>query len=287
MRKLHTTGLSLLVLLLAHFAAAQANVNESLELYSFWVDTSTGSDSNPGTQSLPFKTIAHAASQAVANNQAGKGTHVWINDGTYRETISLTSSVLDTTFPITFEATHHGKAIVSGAVLYTGWTQYSANHSIYTTAWNNTWGLCATVTGCDPSKYPQPSIMLRQEIVAVNGTMLTQVLSVGQMQTGTFYVDTTNHLIYVWPPARTNMSTAAVDVATEPTLFSLAGKSNIVIRGLVFQYANSCRSDSAVAANGSPSFPPTNILFDSDPFQWNSGQALAIAYPTTRFTVEN
>jgi len=107
------------------------------------------------------------------------------------------------------------------------------------------------------------------------------------MQTGTFYVDTTNHLIYVWPPARTNMSTAAVDVATEPTLFSLAGKSNIVIRGLVFQYANSCRSDSAVAVNGSPSFPPTNILFDSDTFQWNNGQALAIAYPTTHFTVEN
>ena len=287
MRKLHSTGLFLLVLLFARLASAQANVNESLETYSYWVDTNLGSDRNPGTQALPFKTIGYAASQAVANNQAGKGTHVWINDGTYRESISLTGSNSDTTLPITFEATHHGTAIVSGGVLYAGWTQYSANHSIYTNAWNNTWGLCATVTGCDSAKYPQPDIMLRQEVVAVNGKVLTQVLSVAQMQTGTFYVDTTNHLIYVWPPSNTNMSTATVDVATEPTLLSLAGKSNIVVRGLVFQYANSCRSDPAVSVSGSPSFPPTNILFDADIFQWNNGQALAISYPATYFTVEN
>lgn len=273
--------------LLSPFAAAQANVNESLELYSFWVDTNKGSDSNPGTQALPFKTIGYAASQAVANNQAGKGTHVWINDGTYRESISLTVSTSDTTLPITFEATHHGKAILSGGVLYTGWTTYSGNPSIYTNTWNNTWGICATVSGCDPSSYPQPDIMLRQEMVAVNGSALTEVLSVGQMQTGTFFVDTTNQRIYVWPPANTNISTATVDVATEPTLLSLAGKSNIVIRGLVFQYANSCRSTAAVSVTGSPSFPPTNILFDSDTFQWNNGQGLAIDNPTTYFTVEN
>ena len=77
-------ALSVLGLFVSHFAAAQATVNESLETISYWVDTNVGSDRNPGTQALPFKTIGHAASQAVANNQASKGTHVWINDGTYR-----------------------------------------------------------------------------------------------------------------------------------------------------------------------------------------------------------
>lgn len=287
MLKIFGTGALLCAAMLTHFASAQANVNESLELYSFWVDTNVGSDSNPGTQALPFKTVGHAASQAVANNQAGKGTHVWINDGTYRESITLTGSTSDTTLPITFEATHHGKAIVSGSVLYTGWTTYSGNNSIYTATWNNNWGVCATITGCDPSLYPQPNIMLRQEMVAVNGAVLTEVLSVGQMQTGTFFVDTTNKLIYVWPPSKTNMTTASVEVATEPTLLSLSGKSNIVIRGVVFQYANSCRSYPAVSVTGLAGLYPTNILFDSDTFQWNNGQALAIDNPTTYFTVEN
>ncbi|HEV2402397.1 MAG TPA: choice-of-anchor D domain-containing protein [Candidatus Sulfotelmatobacter sp.] len=287
MFKFSAIGLLLSAVLLTQFVSAQANVNESLETISYWVDANVGSDSNPGTQALPFKTIGYAASQAVANNQGGKGTHVWINDGTYRESISLTGSSSDTTLPITLEATHHGKAIVSGSILYTGWTAYSGNKNIYTSAWNNNWGVCATVTGCDPGTYPQPNIMLRQEMVAVNGAILTEVLSVGQMQTGTFYVDTTNHLIYVWPPAKTNMSTASVEVATEPTLLSLAGKSNFVVRGIVFQYANSCRSNPAVSVTGTYSYYPTNILFDSDTFQWNNGQALAIDNPTTYFTVEN
>jgi hypothetical protein len=269
------------------FAAAQANVNEGLELFSFWVDTKRGSDSNPGTQALPFKTIGWAASQAVLNNQASKGTHVWINDGTYRETITLTASSLDTSLPMTFEAVNHGKVIVSGGVIYTGWSVYTGNSSIYTHAWNNKWGLCATVTGCSTSIYPQPNIMLRQEMVAVNGTELTEVLSVAQMQPGTFFVDTTAALIYVWPATGTNMTTATVDVATQPTLFAIAGKSNIVIRGIVFQYANSCRSNSAVAVSSGGGQSPSNILFDSDTFQWNNGQGLAIDNPATLFTVEN
>jgi hypothetical protein len=271
-------AVSLCALFLSYSAMAQANVNESLETYSYWVDANIGSDSNPGTQAQPFKTIGVAASQAVVNNQASKGTHIWINDGTYREAVSLTSSSRDTTYPITFEATNHGKAIISGAVVYTGWAAYSANPSIYTTAWNNNWGLCAIVTGCDTATYPQPDIMRRQEIVAVNGKVMTQVLSVGQMVAGTFFVDTTNHLIYLWPPSNTNMNTATVEVATLPNVFTISGKSNIVVRGLTFQYANSCRSDSAVAVKGPISFPPKNVLFDSDTFQWNNGQALAVNY---------
>lgn len=274
-------------LILPQSTTAQANVNEGLELYAFWVDGTNGCDCNPGTEALPFKTIGFAAQQAVANNQAGKGTHVWINDGTYRESITLTASSLDTTLPMTFEAINHGNVTISGGVLYSGWTPYSGNSSIYTNTWTNTWGVCATVTGCDPSIYPQPNIMLRQEMVAVNGTALTEVLSVGQMQPGTFAVDTTNKLIYVWPPAGTNMSTAAVDVATNPSLFAIQGKSYVVLRGLVFQYANSCRSNPAVSVTGSTGFNSSNIWFDSDTFQWNNGQALAIDNPTTLFTVSN
>ena len=53
MMQLRYIGIALCLGMFAHFAAAQANVNESLETISYWVDTNFGSDSNPGTQALP------------------------------------------------------------------------------------------------------------------------------------------------------------------------------------------------------------------------------------------
>ncbi len=169
--------------------------------------------------------------------------------------------------------------IVSGGVLYTGWAKYQENPSIYTTSWTNTWGICPQITICPF----QQDIMMRQEMVAVNGTVLTQVLSLAQMAAGTFYVDENSARIYVWPASGTNMSTATVEAASTPTMFQISSKSNIVVRGLTFQYSNGCRDTAAVFVMGSS----TNILFDSDTFQWNNSMGLKISNPTTYFTVEN
>src|SRR5207302_9006602 len=99
--------------------------------------------------------------------------------------------------------------------------------------------------------------MMRQEMVAMNGTVLTQVMSLGQMLPGTFYVDQSANQIYVWPKSGTNMGTATVEVASLPGLFAIQHKSNIVVRGITFQYANTCRASAAVSVGGSSS----NILF--------------------------
>ncbi len=123
-------------------AFGQANVNESLETANVYVNGTTGSDSNPGTESKPLKTIGAAASMAESNNHASIGTKVTIEAGTYRESITMSHSSKDTSLPITIEASTNGTVIVSGAVLYTGWSEYSANKSIYTTSWTNDWGTC-------------------------------------------------------------------------------------------------------------------------------------------------
>ena len=267
------------MLFLAHVALGQATVNEGLETAFLYVDGTTGSDSNSGSQSKPFKTIGKAASVAQTNNQSGIGTRVTINPGTYRESISLTHNKKDTTLPITFEAATNGTVIVSGSVLYTGWSKYASNNSIYTNGWVNDWGTCKQLSSCPF----QQNIMMRREMVAVNGSVMTQVLSIPQMMAGTFYVDEKGGQIYVWPQSGTTMSTATVEVATLPSLLSIQHKSDIVVRGITFQYANSCRWDAAVEVMGES----TNIIFDSDVFQWNNAQGLAIDNPTTNFTVEN
>src|SRR5882672_1415322 len=274
---------TLVALLLPFFflssALGQAKVNESLETATLYVDTVKGSDSNSGTQSKPLKTIGAAASAAQTNNQSSIGTKIIINPGTYRESLSLAHNNKDTSLPITFQAATNGTVIVSGATVYSGWGTYSLNNSIYTNGWTNNWTVCPQLSSCPF----QQNIMMRQEMVAVNGTVLTQVLSLGQMLQGTFYVDESANQIYVWPKSGTNMGTATVEAASLPTLLLIQHKSNIVIRGITFQYANTCRASAAVVVQGSSS----NILFDTDTFQWNNGQGLAIENPTTYFTVEN
>jgi len=260
-------------------ASGQATVNESLETAYVYVDAVKGSDSNSGSQSSPLKTIGAAATLAQTNNQNSIGTRVTINPGTYRESVKLSHNNKDTSLPITFQAATNGTVIVSGATVYTGWQKYDANPSIYTNSWTNDWGVCPQLATCPF----QQDIMMRQEMVIVNGTALTQVLSMVQMVPGTFYVDQTGNRIYIWPSTSTDMTTATVEVASLPTLFTIQNKSNIVVRGLTFQYANTCHASAAFLVQGSSS----NILIDGETFQWNNGQGLALENPTTYFTVEN
>jgi len=268
------------ILFAGPFSFGQATVNEALETAFIWVDAVNGNDSNSGSQSSPLKTIGAAASIAETNKQNGVGTKVTINPGTYRESVTLSYNKKDTSLPITFEAETDGTVYWSGSTVYTGWTKYSENKSIYTTAWTNQWGECPQLDSCPY----QQDIMMRQEMLVVNGTVMTEVMSLGEvLYPGTFYVDETNQTIYVWPPSGTDMTTATVEAATTPTLLSIGDKSNIVVRGLTFQYANTCRAAAAVQVTGAS----TNILFDTDTFQWNNGQGLSINNPATYFTVEN
>jgi hypothetical protein len=245
---------------------AQATVNENLETVMIYVDGNTGSDSNPGTQSQPLKTISAAATKALSNNDSSIGSRVIISPGTYRESVSVGTNRNSTNLPITFQAATSGTVVVSGADLWTGWTPYSGNSEIYTQSWPYHWGLCPG-TGIQPT--PQ-NIVLRQEMVIVNGTPLSEVLSLTAMMPGTFFPDEANATVYVWPPVGTNMSTATVEVATRPTLFSDYAQSYVVLRGLTFQYANACHGSGAVSVIGGA----TNFLVDTDTFLWNNAVGL-------------
>ena len=89
------------ILFVSHFPFGQANVNESLETASSYVDGTKGSDSNSGSQSRPLKTIGAAASMAQTNNQNSIGSGSSINPGTYRESISAQSQAAKTpAFPL-------------------------------------------------------------------------------------------------------------------------------------------------------------------------------------------
>jgi len=268
-------------------AWAQATVDESQESAFIYVDTAVGSDSNPGTQSLPLKTISAAVSIAMSNNVAGIGTRVIINPGIYREAINVAASPNQTSAPMTFQAATNGTVFVSGAVQYSNWAPDTQIPNAYTTPWPYQWGFCPPDNGV-PLEQP---IVERREMVFVNGALMTEVLSISQMITpGTFYVDeTAGGVLHLWPPPGTNMAQADIEVATLPevlTVTALGARSlnGVVFRGLTFQYAASCRThDAAVLLNGHIS----NILFDSDQFLWNSSRGLSMSRPVSDVTVVN
>jgi hypothetical protein len=271
--------LIMLLLLVTSSAWGQASVNENLESAFIYVDAKTGSDTNPGTKTQPLKTIGAAAGLAVGNNHGGVGTRVIINPGTYRESLSIGGGARSTSLPMTLEAVTNGTVFVSGADVWTGWIPYSNNPNIYTQSWPYRWGLCPG----DPSAPTEQDIILRQEMLIVNGKPLTEVLSPKAMQPGTFFPDEAHTTVYVWPPAGTNMNTATVEVATRPNLFTDSGLSNVVLRGLTFQYANSCHQNAAVNLVGGAK----NVLLDSNTFSWNNAGGLAVNGSVENFTVQN
>jgi hypothetical protein len=119
-------------------------------------------------------------------------------------------------------------------------------------------------------------------MIFVNGKHLTQVLSLNEMAQGTFYVNQGNQTVYIWPVSGTDVATATIEVAVRPQLLYAYHEANVVIRGINFQYANSCRSvQPAVVFDGSQ-----EILLDSDSFDWNNGAGVRFD-GSSYFTAEN
>lgn len=236
---------------------AQANVVEN-EPASIYVDANQGSDSNPGTISQPLKTVSAGEQKAMSNIAQGIGTRVMINPGIYREYVKVTPRG-STGAPVTFQATQPGTAIIAGSDVMTGWG--SDGNGVYSHSWPYHFG-CST-----PGHLPSgtTAIALRQEMVFVNGNLLTQVLSRSAMQAGTFYVDTGRQQVYIWETSGADPNRSTVEVSARVHTMDIDSVPNLVIRGLVFRHGAPCVNDDSVNVNSS-----NNVLIDNADFEWNN-----------------
>lgn len=256
-----------------------ASVNESLETVTLYVDGTAGSDSNSGSQSAPFKTINKALATAAANNQSSVGTQVNVNPGIYREQLTFQAS--QTPLPFTLQAATPGTVFVSGADSLPGntWTVSTFGANIYTHAATSSYisQACSTPAGWPPI----PPVVLRREMVFVNGDRLNQVMFANELGPGTFWADAggTNQ-IYIWPPEGTTMANADVEVATasRSPLLHTSDVNNFVIRGLTFEYDNSCIQSGSRITNA------TNVLIDTDQFLWSNSIGFGIYAGSTEAT---
>ena len=219
------------------------------------------SDQNPGSQALPFKTIGRAAAAAGANNANQVGTKVLIGAGIYRESIDLPKTGRETDAPIVFEAA--GEVIVSGSDVWTGW-QRATGDNVWVHAWPYRWGLAPIPSGWEPY-VKLKDIVRRSEMVFVNGTPLDQALSHSELQAGGFFADEKARTIYVRLPEGLTADQAVVEVAVRPKLFWASDKTNIVLRGIIFQHASTALDEPAVGF-----YDSSNILVEDCQFRWNN-----------------
>jgi len=241
--------------------------------YVFHVDNQNpaASDSNPGTAALPLSSIGRAADLALAVNAGGARVTVLIHPGTYRETVSLPPA--GTPAAMAFQATDAGKTVISGSDLWTGWQRVGTSAS-FAHAWPYAWGPAPI-----PANWPSlQDIVRRREMVFVNGQPLRQALAPASLGPGTFAVDETAGMIYLWASGGIDPNTAAVEVAVRPALFTASGRANLTVSGLVFEHAATPIDDSAVFFS-----QMTNLLVQDTVFRWNNWGGLGV-YASTSVT---
>ena len=253
--------------------SAQANVIENEPTF-LYVDAKLGSDSNSGAQASPLKTVQAAVNKANYLNEQGIGVKVMVNAGVYRESVNI-GAYKSTAAALTVQAAVAGTAVISGAEVLTGWTD---SGGIYTRGWPYRTPVCSIPAGWPTTFTP---IALRTEMVFVNGTPLTQVTQWADLRPGTFYVNTAYAVIHINPPAGTDMSTAVVEAAARPQTLSIENRTNIVLRGLMFEHAANC-----IVTTGANIYSSNNVLIDSVQALWNNWGGLGV-YSSSNVTVQN
>lgn len=235
------------------------------------IQNPAASDTNPGTQSLPFKTISRAISAAIANKTNNVATKVLVYPGTYRESVSLFFNSNQKEAPIVFEAAQTGKVIVSGSDIWTGWKK-KPNTNIYTRKWPYNWGL-ASYPGGWAGNVTLKNIVRRREMIFINGKPLTQVLSYAALKENSFYVSEVNDTVYIWSLRGTNIGTATIEVSIRSGIFAVYYGRNITLRGFTFRHDNTPVDGDAVRFATC-----SNITIEDSTFHWNNWGGLAFYY---------
>jgi hypothetical protein len=201
-----------------------------------------------------------------------------VNPGVYRESINITPVSGQTAAPLVIQASTTGSTVISGSNVLTGWQPVSGHSGTYWHSWSYNFGVCPI-----PSGWPSsiPTIARRTEMVFVNGVPLAQVLSESQLRPGTFFVDEATNQILITPPSGTSVYSAKIEAAVRPQIFSVYGRSNVTVSGMIFEHANSCINKPAAVVSGS-----SNVVVNNVQAIWNNWGGIQFA-GDSNLTVEN
>lgn len=201
------------------------------------VDT-TGSRVADGSAEKPFGRIGDAVRLAVLLKQRHVPSRVVIGPGTYREGpiefgySNHSSNDPTNGTPIEVVARDPGSVVVSGSDVFTDWTRDEGD--TYWHAWSQRWGVSPNPWAGDADVAP---IVLRRELVFVDGRRQRQVLAQSALTDGTFFVDETRGRIWLNPGAGVDLASSLVEVGMRDVLWDQNHEDNVHVRGLMFEHA--------------------------------------------------
>ena len=260
--------LVLLVLVAGSFQADEAvafeeltvaKTNYAIPTGALFVST-TGDNSNSGTELSPFRTVGAAISAAAP------GDTIVLREGTYREGDHVFSK------PLTFQPYPNETVWMKGSEEVTSWTQDGAywRHDNWTVEFNQD----SYEPGALDPNYLHAG---KPDMVFVDGAPLTQVGSLAEMGAGTFYVDYAADELYVGtdPTGRTVEAAARKRALRSVT----ASASGTVVRGLGFMHYAGSRFAGTLQSDSNQ----TN--FENNTIAWSASRGMAL-YDSTNAVIK-
>ncbi len=186
------------------------------------------SDSNPGTEARPLKTISAAAAKVRA------GDKVIIHRGDYRETVLVHASGTEKE-PIIFEAAPGEKPVIKGSDVITAWKRDAGE------VWK------ASLPAPPPRGASGKEISfwktndVRQVFTRdgefLDAQRLRRVTSRAAMEAGTFFCDTSASVLFVWLADSGSPVENPPEVAVRGAWLFVFG-NHVVVRGLAMRHAS-------------------------------------------------
>jgi hypothetical protein len=202
---------------------------------------SNASDSNDGSASKPLKTIQAAFDKMLVLKESGQSVRILFYPGIYRDVLINGEAartfwrIPDNNAQLVLQAKEKGTAIFSGSDVWTGWTNEGGG--LWSKAWPYDWGAPGAGDDLTPGAPDVSELAARRELVFVGGERLAQVLTKPELRTGSFQVDEAANKLTLKLRAGLNPNSVTTEVATREQLFYVWNRSNITIRGMVFQHS--------------------------------------------------
>ncbi len=231
------------------------------------------SDNNSGTEDAPLKTIKRGFQLVKQNAISDNFVHLKIHEGIYREELYLSTGA-ESRAHLLIEGI--GDVVISGSEIYSNWQ--STGNGRFEHEWNYDWGLFTETQEWQNASASMKSkhkdwildsgdLFKRREIVIVNGEIMRQVLSQGEIANGTYYVDEQGNRIVLDPPNGVSMNTATVEVGERWQILQLQRCPNMTVSNLTFQHAATMVEQKAVWIRGCDNVLIENCRFNDNNFR--------------------
>ena len=208
------------------------------------------SDDSPGTTEAPWKTVSKAAETLEA------GDRVVIHEGVYREWAEPVNSGRAGA-PIIYEGAAGESVVMTGADVLTGWERAPGDRPVYKIPWTAKF-IINTVNGQPIYHHPADDEHVRSgraEQLIVDGEVWDSpqlVLSLDDMQAGTFFPDVENDMLYLWMQDGSDPSAHKIEGCTRGMIFGTHpwkrpdGFDHVCVRGITFRCASTFAQRPAV-----------------------------------------